>query len=101
MFARSQWFDAHSFGYNTLQSTKPSTIGVALADSPVALLPWIYEKLHDWTSYPWTDDEILTWVSIYQFATAEPAASARIYDEIQNPAATEFSNKALDYDPQD
>ena len=32
-----------------------------LADSPVALLAWIYEKSHDWTDdYPWTDDEILT-----------------------------------------
>lgn len=98
MLGRSAWFDSHSFGYNALQSTKPSTIGVALADSPVALLAWIYEKLHDWTdSYPWTDDEILTWVSIYQFSTAGPAASARIYYEVQNPAATPFSNQALDY----
>ena len=40
------------------------------------------EKLHDWTDdYPWTDDEILTWVSIYFFSTAGPAASLRIYYE--------------------
>lgn len=69
-----------------LQSTKPQTIGFALADSPVALLAWIYEKMHDWTDgYPWTDDEILTWVSIYWFSTAGPAASARIYFETAHP----------------
>ncbi|KAJ5167713.1 uncharacterized protein N7482_003307 [Penicillium canariense] len=79
---RSEWFDQEGYGYNMLQSTKPQTIGVALADSPVALLAWIYEKLHDWTdSYPWTDDEILTWVSIYWFSKAGPDASVRIYCE--------------------
>lgn len=80
--ARSKWFEEEGFGYNRLQSTKPQTIGVALEDSPVALLAWIYEKLHDWTdSYPWTDDEILTWISIYWFSAAGPAASVRIYYE--------------------
>lgn len=79
---RTKWFEEEGFGYNKLQSTKPQTIGAALEDSPVALLSWIYEKLHDWTdSYPWTDDEILTWISIYWFSTAGPAASARIYYE--------------------
>lgn len=79
---RSEWFDKEGYGYNMLQSTKPQTIGTALADSPVALLTWIYEKLYDWTdSYPWTDDEILTWVSIYWFSKAGPDASVRIYYE--------------------
>lgn len=79
---RSDWFDREGYGYNMIQSTKPQTVGTALADSPVALLAWIYEKLHDWTdSYPWTDDEILTWVSIYWFSKAGPEASVRIYYE--------------------
>ncbi|CAG8326007.1 unnamed protein product [Penicillium salamii] len=79
---RSDWFNNEGFGYNKLQSTKPQTIGIALQESPITLLSWIYEKLHDWTdSYPWTDDEILTWVSIYWFSTAGPAASVRIYYE--------------------
>ncbi|KAG9515279.1 alpha/beta-hydrolase, partial [Aureobasidium melanogenum] len=80
--ARSDWFNKEGTGYRLIQSTKPQTVGYALADSPVALLAWIYEKLHDWTdSYPWTDDEILTWVSIYWFSRAGPAASIRIYYE--------------------
>jgi hypothetical protein len=57
----------------------------ALQDSPVALLAWIYEKLHDWTdNYPWTDDEILTWVSIYQFSRAGPGAAHRLYYEVRH-----------------
>ncbi|KAK1566304.1 epoxide hydrolase [Colletotrichum navitas] len=83
---RSRWFRQEGFGYNLEQATKPSTLGLAWADSPVALLSWILEKLHDWTdSYPWTDDEILTWISIYQFSRAGPEASARIYYEVKHP----------------
>ncbi|KAI1268469.1 microsomal epoxide hydrolase [Xylariaceae sp. FL1019] len=79
---RTEWFRAEGRGYNVEQSTKPQTLGYGLADSPVACLAWIYEKLHDWTdSYPWTDDEVCTWVSIYWFSTAGPAASIRIYYE--------------------
>ena len=45
-------------GYYAEQTTKPQTLGYSLADSPVGLLAWIYEKLVTWTdSYPWTDDE--------------------------------------------
>lgn len=63
-------------------STKPQTIGYSLADSPVGLLAWIYEKLISWTDdYPWTDDEILTWVSIYYFSVAGPSAASFIYFE--------------------
>jgi hypothetical protein len=95
--ARTIWFQDEGMGYNLEQSTRPSTIGFALADSPVALLSWIYEKLHDWTdSYPWTDDEILTWISIYQFSVAGPEASARIYYEATH-AQKELTGKRLDY----
>lgn len=79
---RSQDFENEVSTYYTECFTKPQNIGYALQDSPVALLAWIYEKLHDWTeSHPWTDDEICTWVSIYWFSTAGPAASGRIYHE--------------------
>lgn len=72
-------------GYLKQQDTRPQTLGYALHDSPVALLAWIYEKLHSWSdSYPWTDDGILTWVSIYAFSRAGPAASVRIYYESVN-----------------
>lgn len=80
---RQDWFLNEGSGYRTLQGTKPQTLGYALNDSPVALLAWIYEKLHDWTdNYIWTPKEICTWVSIYWFSRAGPAASVRIYYEV-------------------
>ncbi|KAL8726827.1 MAG: hypothetical protein Q9166_006443 [cf. Caloplaca sp. 2 TL-2023] len=97
---RSEWFQKEGYGYNSIQSTKPQTLGYALADSPVGLLAWIYEKLHDWTdSYPWTDDEILTWVSIYWFSTAGPAASLRIYRESTHAEDQVLLTKARTYVP--
>ncbi|KAL5120308.1 hypothetical protein ACEQ8H_001866 [Pleosporales sp. CAS-2024a] len=79
---RSRWFTTEGQAYRQLQSTKPQTLSYAFADSPVALLAWIYEKLIDWTDgYEWTDDEILTWISIYWFSTAGPNAHVRIYYE--------------------
>ncbi|KAL8756328.1 MAG: hypothetical protein Q9184_004537 [Pyrenodesmia sp. 2 TL-2023] len=79
---RNKWFAKEGSGYRQEQATKPQTLGYSLSDSPVGLLAWIYEKLHDWTdNYPWTEDEILTWVSIYWHSTAGPAASLRIYYE--------------------
>lgn len=95
-FERTSWFRKEGRGYFIEQSTKPQTLAYALNDSPVALLAWIYEKLHDWTdSYPWTDDEILTWVSIYQFSRAGPGAAHRIYYEVSH---TKTNPKGLSKD---
>ncbi|KAI0772887.1 alpha/beta-hydrolase [Trametes elegans] len=77
---RSAKHQASGYGYFLEQATKPQTIGYSLADSPVGLLAWIYEKLVCWTdAYPWTDDEVLEWVSVYWFSRDGPAASVRIY----------------------
>ncbi|KAI9449658.1 alpha/beta-hydrolase [Russula earlei] len=82
-FAASKRLLKTGMGYFTEQSTRPQTIGYSLADSPVGLLGWVYEKLVSWTDeYPWKDDEVLTWVSIYWFSRAGPAASVRIYYEM-------------------
>ncbi|KIM43413.1 hypothetical protein M413DRAFT_444239 [Hebeloma cylindrosporum] len=82
---RTAWFMKKGRGYSAEQSTRPQTLGYSLADSPVGLLAWIYEKLVNWTDeYPWEDDEVLTWVSIYWFSTAGPTAATRIYYEKAN-----------------
>lgn len=79
---RSKWMDKEGMGYYRLQMTRPQTIGYSMADSPVGLLAWIYEKLHDWTdNFAWTDDEILQWVCIYYFSTPGPNATQHIYYE--------------------
>ncbi|KAI0785187.1 Alpha/Beta hydrolase protein [Abortiporus biennis] len=72
-------------GYLAEQSTQPQTLAYSLADSPVGLLAWIYEKLVIWTDdYKWTDEEVLEWVSVYWFSRAGPAASIRIYYEARD-----------------
>ncbi|KAI0259493.1 Alpha/Beta hydrolase protein [Gloeopeniophorella convolvens] len=84
-----QEFLTRGRGYFLQHSTRPQTIGYNLSDSPVGMLAWIYEKLVLWSdSYPWTDDEVLTWLSIYWFSRAGPAASVRIYFEVGGTADT-------------
>lgn len=90
-------------GYIAIQSTRPATINFALRDSPIGLLAWIWDKLVscsasaraetpskrltltsqvDWTdNYPWTEDEVCLWVSLYVFSTAGPDAASYIYYE--------------------
>lgn len=84
----AQEYQANGNGYYQIQRQRPNTIGVALADSPVGLLAWIYDKLVTWTdAYPWTDDEVCEWVSLYWFSRAGPAASVVIYHEAFKGAA--------------
>ena len=98
--ARSQWFRERGFAYARLHATRPQTIGYSLTDSPVGLLAWIYEKLVQWTDkYPWTDDEVLTWISIYYFSNGGPAAPQRSYFEENIGSAVDSSkwDKASEY----
>ncbi|KZT34596.1 alpha/beta-hydrolase [Sistotremastrum suecicum HHB10207 ss-3] len=75
-----QQFVDEETGYLELQSRKPQTLAYGLTDSPVGLLGWMYEKLHGWTDdYPWTNDEILTWVMLYWIPG--PVGSVRYYKE--------------------
>lgn len=95
-FARSAWFLKEGSGYRSEQGTKPQTLGYAFADSPVALMAWIYEKLHDWTDdYPWTEEEVCTWIAIYWFSTAGPAANIRIYYEATHSSGVGNSGKVM------
>jgi pimeloyl-ACP methyl ester carboxylesterase len=79
-------FQTEGFGYFLEQSTRPQTIGYALADSPVGQAAWIYEKFHDWTDNngdpesALTRDEMLDNITLY-WLTDTAASSARIYFE--------------------
>ncbi|KAJ8073604.1 hypothetical protein PM082_011882 [Marasmius tenuissimus] len=80
---RGKKWGSKGMGYFHQQATQPQTIGYNLSDSPVGLLAWIYEKLISCADeYPWDDDEVLTWISIYWFSRAGPTASVRIYYEV-------------------
>lgn len=43
-------------GYSHQQSTRPQTLGVAMADSPVGVAGWILEKFGKWAELPVTAD---------------------------------------------
>lgn len=89
-------FSKEGLGYYKQQSTKPQTLGYSLKDSPVGLLAWIYEKLHDWShNYHWSDEEILTWVSIYHFSTPGPDASSNIYYAMEHAEPPAFTAQEL------
>ncbi|TRM57249.1 Alpha/Beta hydrolase protein [Schizophyllum amplum] len=85
MIKNAEHWRKQESAYLHIQRTKPQTLGYGISDSPVGLLAWIHEKLVSWSdNYPWTDDEVLTWVSIYWFSRAGPTASLRIYYEVFN-----------------
>jgi microsomal epoxide hydrolase len=72
--------------YHHLQTTRPQTIGYALADSPVGQAAWIYEKLGAWSDsdgdaeQAFTYDQILDNITFY-WLTNSGASSARMYAE--------------------
>jgi hypothetical protein len=87
---RTDWIVKEGLAYTMEHSTQPQTIGYGLSDSPVGLLAWIYEKLVNWSDeYPWTDDEVLTWISLYWFSKAGPASAVRIYYEVEKAGERE------------
>ena len=73
-------------GYSKQQSTRPQTLGYALADSPSGQAAWIIEKFWSWmdcNGHPenvLTRDELLDNVMLYWLGNAS-ASSARLYWE--------------------
>jgi pimeloyl-ACP methyl ester carboxylesterase len=73
-------------GYDHLQRTKPQTAAYGLNDSPAGLAAWIAEKFRAWSdcggelSRRFSNDELLTHVSIYWF-TETINSSMRLYYE--------------------
>jgi pimeloyl-ACP methyl ester carboxylesterase len=85
VFAELKYFGEEGSGYFKEQSTRPQTIGYALADSPVGQATWLYEKFHDWSDHPGDADalptvEMLDDISLYWF-TDTAASAARFYWE--------------------
>lgn len=86
---RDRHFEQHGSGYLTVQANQPSTIGVALNDSPVAQLAWIVEKFQSWTdpAKPLPDeavdrDQLLTSVTATWFNGAGAASAQFLYESL-------------------
>ena len=73
-------------GYQSIQGSRPQTLGYGLNDSPAGLLAWILEKFHGWTHHNgdlWqavSKDEVLTNVMLY-WLNQNITASTRLYYE--------------------
>lgn len=73
-------------GYSKEQSTRPQTLGYALADSPAGQAAWILEKFWAWTDSQGnpenvlTRDEMLDNIMLY-WLPGTAASSARLYWE--------------------
>ena len=87
MLRSAGYFWENLSGYMKLQSTRPQTIGYALADSPVAQATWIYAMFQDTCGTPgdaeasFTLDEMLDDIMLY-WLTNSGASSARLYWEL-------------------
>ncbi|MEN3208883.1 epoxide hydrolase [Methylorubrum populi] len=74
-------------GYNLEQETRPQTLGVALADSPVGAAGWILEKFGKWADLPKTvegspdiwskfsEEDLLTNIMLYVAPSAVVTAT--------------------------
>lgn len=84
--ARIKEYNDVGSGYFKQQSTRPQTIGYALADSPVGQAAWIFEKYREWTDCNGdplsvlTRDEILDTIMLYWLPNTA-TSSARLYWE--------------------
>ncbi len=84
--AGMQFYRDWDSGYSKQQSTRPQTLGYALADSPAGQAAWIYEKLFAWTDNrgapedALTMDEMLDNIMLY-WLPGNAASSARLYWE--------------------
>lgn len=86
--------EVHGSGYLTLQSNQPSTIGVALNDSPVAQLAWIVEKFQAWTDPARKlpedavdRDQLLTSVTATWFSGAGASSAQFVYESMNGEHA--------------
>ena len=84
---------ADGMGYYAIQSTRPQTLAVALADSPLGLLAWMAEKYLAWSDRDAagrslvSDAAILEQVALY-WMTDSIGSSVRLYfDEVHAPSA--------------
>jgi len=79
-------FYRDGFGYAAMMNQSPQTIGYALADSPVAMAAYYYDKFAEWTDsggHPegvLTYDEMLDAISLY-WLTNTGTSSSRSYWE--------------------
>lgn len=83
---RAQMIQRDEMGYFQTQATKPMSLGIAQADSPVGVAAWITEKFRTWSDCGgdiesvYTKDQLLTNIMFY-WAPNSIASAANMYYE--------------------
>jgi pimeloyl-ACP methyl ester carboxylesterase len=78
-------------GYQLIQGTKPTTLAVALTDSPAGLAAWLVEKFRTWTDCDGspenalTCDEMLTGIMLYWVTGAIGSSFWPYYARMHGP----------------
>lgn len=89
---RARRYEEFLYGYNKEQSTRPQTLGYALADSPSGQAAWIYEKFHDWTDNDgspedlFTLDEMLDNIMLYWLPNVGASSARRYWEQVHDMA---------------
>jgi pimeloyl-ACP methyl ester carboxylesterase len=92
VFDEARDFLNTGFGYAAIMGTRPETVGYGLADSPVGLAAWLYDKIADWVftrgepEKALSKDAILDNITLYWLTNTGPS-SGRIYWENTAPGA--------------
>ncbi|TDI96299.1 MAG: epoxide hydrolase [Deltaproteobacteria bacterium] len=79
-------FQKDETGYQSIQGSKPQTLGYGLNDSPAGLAAWIVEKFRTWSDCEgdvercYTKDELLSNIMLY-WITQTITSSTRLYYE--------------------
>ncbi len=86
-YASLNAFYTKGSGYYSIMGTRPQTLGYGLADSPVALAAWFYDKFAAWTysggqpERALTKDEMLDDITLY-WLTNTGTSSSQSYWEV-------------------
>jgi pimeloyl-ACP methyl ester carboxylesterase len=88
-YARLRYFYDKGFGYAAMMNTRPQTLGYSLADSPVGMAAFYYDKFSEWShsggdpELVFTRDEILDAISLYWLTNTGTSSSRSYWDAAQ------------------
>lgn len=71
---KREYFHTLGSAYGKMHGSRPSTIGIVLSSSPVALLAWVGEKFLEWTDDDLPIDTVLTDISLYWLTECFPTS---------------------------
>jgi hypothetical protein len=88
-YASLEFFYKKGFGYANMMNTRPQTLGYGLADSPVGLAAFFYDKFSEWTftggnpEKSLSHEEMLDNISLYWLTNTGTSSSRSYWDATQ------------------